>query len=55
MGGEGGGEGRPEPPPPSIVYNLTLHDDNFKNMGVNDWKWVVKSTTYRNAFWELKA
>ena len=36
-------------------YNLPLHDDNVKNMGVKDWKWIVKSTTYREAFWELKA
>ena len=28
-------------------YNLPLHDDNVKNMGVKDWKWIVKSTTYR--------
>ena len=24
-------------------------------MGVKDWKWIVKSTIYREAFWELKA
>ena len=23
-------------------YNLPLHDDNVKNMGVKDWKWIVK-------------
>ena len=23
-------------------YNLPLHDDNVKNMGVKDWKWMVK-------------
>ena len=36
-------------------YNLPLHDDNVKNMEVKDWKWIVKSTIYREAFWELKA
>ena len=36
-------------------YNLPLRDDNVKNMGVKDWKWIVKSTIYREAFWELKA
>ena len=36
-------------------YNLPLHDDNDKNMGVKDWKWIVTSTIYREAFWELKA
>ena len=36
-------------------YNLPLHDDNVKNMGVKDWKWIVESTIYREAFWELKA
>ena len=36
-------------------YNLPLLDDNVKNMGVKDWKWKVKSTIYREAFWELKA
>ena len=35
-------------------YNLPLRDDNVKNMGVKDWKWIVKSTIYREAFWELK-
>ena len=34
-------------------YNLPLHDDNVKNMVVKDWKWIVKSTIYREAFWEL--
>ena len=24
-------------------------------MRVKDWKWIVKSTTYREASWELKA
>ena len=24
-------------------------------MGVKDWKWIVKSTIYREAFWQLKA
>ena len=38
-----------------MKYNLSLHDDNVKNMGVKDWKWTVKSTIYRDAFWELKA
>ena len=36
-------------------YSLPLHDDNVKNMGVKDWKRIVKSTIYREAFWELKA
>ena len=36
-------------------YNFPLRDDNVKNMGVKDWKWIVKSTIYREAFWELKA
>ena len=36
-------------------YNLPLHDDSVKNMGVKDCKWIVKSTMYREAFWELKA
>ena len=31
-------------------YNLPLHDVNVKNMGVKDWKWIVKSTIYREAF-----
>ena len=36
-------------------YNLPLHDENVKNMGVKDWRWIVKSTIYRDGFWELKA
>ena len=36
-------------------HNLPLHDDNVKNMGVKNWKWIAKSTIYREAFWELKA
>ena len=31
-------------------YNLPLHDDNDKNMGVKDWKWILTSTIYREAF-----
>ena len=36
-------------------YNLPLRDDNVKNMLVKDYKWIVKSTIYREVFWELKA
>ena len=25
-------------------YNLSLNDDTVKNMGVKDWKWIVKVT-----------
>ena len=37
-------------------YDLPLNDGNVKKIyGVKDWKWIVKSTIYREAFWELKA
>ena len=36
-------------------YSLPLRDDNVKNMGVKDSKWIVQSTIYREVFWELKA
>ena len=32
-------------------YNLPLHDDNVKNMGVKDWKWIVKR---ERLFWNYR-
>ena len=35
-------------------YNLPLKDDNIKNMSERDWKSVVKSSVYREAFLQLQ-
>ena len=36
-------------------YNLPLKDETMKNMSERDWKSIVKSSVYREAFLQLQA